>query len=77
MARGVAPRDDADHYVFGGSDLPRRRSAANDAPIQRFTSMATLAFWLAWLDDNAAARAWLDGPGMRNAVAGAGTWAAK
>ncbi len=69
--------DDADHYVFGGSDLPRRRSAANDAPIQRFTSMATLAFWLAWLDDNAAARAWLDGPGMRNAVAGAGTWAAK
>jgi predicted dienelactone hydrolase len=50
--------DGGDHMVFSGQ--PRRRGDASaDAFIHRQIRMATVAFWDAYLRDDAAAREWL------------------
>jgi len=62
---GLPPRDKflvvfdgGDHMVFSGQ--PRRRGDASaDAFIHRQIRMATVAFWDAYLRDDAAAREWL------------------
>ena len=58
--------DGADHMVFNGGSRPRgvgsngdRSSIENDAPYTRLTQATTTAFWLAYLDGDAAARQWL------------------
>lgn len=68
--------DGADHFVFGGAELPRRRTN-NDAVVQRNVRFTTHAFWKAWLDDDAQAKAMLTLASMRDALTGAGTWSAK
>jgi predicted dienelactone hydrolase len=67
----------ADHYVFSGGEVPRRRLSGHDADIQRMTKVATLRFWQAWLEGDAQAQAWLADPATRDLFAVNGTWSAK
>lgn len=67
----------ADHMVFNGN---RRRSVgASDPDLDRthvrVTQATTTAFWLAYLDDDAAAKRWL--AGARQFVGSAGEFRAK
>ncbi len=66
--------DGADHMVFNGGD---GAFATADPTTARYVDIATLAFWKAYLQDDASAKAFLRGGGMRAALGDAGTWAAK
>lgn len=57
--------DGADHAVFGGAD--RRRAKDWYPEVQARTSEAATAFFSAYLNGDADARAWLDGAGFINA----------
>jgi predicted dienelactone hydrolase len=62
----------AGHLVFdGGGKLP------GDAQIGRCVRVATLAFWKAHLEDDAAARRFLNAGVMARTLGSAGTWDAK
>ena len=68
--------DGADHMMFNGG-AGRFMMGAPDAATARYVRIATLAFWKAYLQDDAAARHFLRDGGMRAALSDAGTWAAK
>jgi pimeloyl-ACP methyl ester carboxylesterase len=57
-----------DHMDFGGHDL-RRKASPRDQKIQAGVKAVTLAFWDAWLKDDATARQWLAGNGARSILA--------
>ena len=67
----------ADHMVFNGEPEGRRWSDANHAIHAPLIERATLAFWKAYLGEDAAARAELAGGGMLHMVAENGEWFAK
>lgn len=48
-----------DHAIFGGRD--RRMGGAKDAEFQQLICLSSLAFWDAYLRDDAKAREWLTG----------------
>jgi predicted dienelactone hydrolase len=53
--------DGGDHMVFGGHTLGGRRpTTPRDVEIQADVKAATLAFWKAFLQSDASAKAWLD-----------------
>jgi len=64
---GPAPQyllvfDGGDHSVFGGRTRPGQDTPENYPAIQADVTAATTLFFEAWLNDNAEARAALDGP---------------
>lgn len=68
--------DGAQHSSFG--DSPRRGEAGRRHPRHHRAILAlTTAFWDAWLREDAAARAWLDGDGARSVLAEADRWQRK
>lgn len=58
-----------DHMVFSGRLADRQ----NDAEFQKLVRVASTAFWDSYLKTDTAAKAWLDGPGLKQT---AGTAAA-
>jgi predicted dienelactone hydrolase len=67
--------DGADHRAFaGGPPRPGGHGARPDAEVQRAVRAVTLAFWRATLQDDAAARAWLDADGPRALLGPADAW---
>lgn len=51
-----------DHMVFAGQR--RRGDGTHDAEFHRIIQESTTAFWDAWLKNDAAAKAWLEGEGF-------------
>lgn len=51
---------DGDHMVFGGHPITRRPEANRDRQIQAGVKASTLAFWKATLNDDSAAKKWLE-----------------
>lgn len=66
-----------DHMVFNGRRWRGQTEKSSDARHQALIKLGTLAFWDAYLMDNAEARAWLRDGGFAAAVAGDGTVAVK
>jgi hypothetical protein len=63
----LAVFEGGDHMVFGGHEL-RRAPTARDREIQAGVNALSLAFWNAYLKDDANARAWLEGAGAKAAL---------
>ena len=55
-----------DHMIFSGR--PRAVADPRDADFQALIVQGSLAFWDAWLRDDAAARKWLEGGGYAEAL---------
>ncbi len=51
---------DGDHMVFGGHAITRRPETNRDRQIQAGVKASTLAFWKATLNDDSAAKKWLE-----------------
>ena len=68
--------DKAQHSAFGDRPLPGDREARNPNHHRAILAVGT-AFWDAWLRDDAAARAWLDGSAVRSALAPGDQWQRK
>ena len=68
--------DGADHMVFNGGAADRVPARVKDG-VERAVRIATLAFWKAYLEDDADARRFLQGSGMRDTLGAAGSWDAK
>lgn len=51
--------DGADHMVLGGHAMGRRKDVHHDSVVQAKVKAVTLAFWQAHLNDDVAARKWL------------------
>jgi predicted dienelactone hydrolase len=66
----------ADHMVFNGGRAVLADDTNNSA-IAREVRLATLAFWKAYLQDDAGAKRFLQDGGMRAALGDAGTWDGK
>jgi predicted dienelactone hydrolase len=68
--------DGADHFAFsGGESVPGRASVRrSDAEVHRVVRAVGVAFWRATLQDDAPARAWLDGDGPRALLGPADAW---
>ncbi|HEY0945361.1 MAG TPA: hypothetical protein VGD81_08835 [Opitutaceae bacterium] len=64
-----------DHMVFSGQR--RRGDGTHDAEFHRLIQESTTAFWDAWLKNDAAAKAWLEGEGFAAARGEAGTFEQK
>jgi predicted dienelactone hydrolase len=54
--------DGADHMVLGGRAMGRRKSSDHDNSVAATLKAATLAFWMAHLNGDKAAREWLEAP---------------
>ena len=66
----LAVFDGGDHMVFGGHGLANRRpETPRDKKIQQDVMSGTLAFWNAYLNQDAASRLWLDEGGFRSTMA--------
>jgi predicted dienelactone hydrolase len=63
--KALAVLEGADHMIFNGQGV-RRKETARDSVIRKDVKALTLAFWEAYLDGNAAARAWLMRGGARS-----------
>lgn len=61
-----------DHMVFSGRE--RLRGGEKDRLFHRFICESSLAFWDAYLKQNAGAKAWLTGEGFTNALGTDGTF---
>jgi hypothetical protein len=68
--------DHAEHSAFTGRPLPGDREPRNPAHHRAILALST-AFWDAFLRDDAAARAWLDGNGPRTALEDDDRWQRK
>jgi hypothetical protein len=68
--------DKAEHSAFGDRPLPGDREARNPNHHRAILAVGT-AFWDAWLRNDAAARAWLDGGAARSVLAPADRWQRK
>ena len=68
--------DGAEHSAFGDGPLPGERGARNPNHHRAILAIST-AFWDAWLKDDAAARAWLDGGGPRSVLEAKDRWQRK
>jgi predicted dienelactone hydrolase len=68
--------DGADHFAFSGGESVSGRAAVRrpDAEVQRAVRAVGVAFWRATLQDDARARAWLDGDGPRVLLGPADAW---
>jgi len=64
---------DGDHMVFAGLE----RRAEKDAVFHELIQMSSTAFWQAYLQDEARAKAWLAGEGFREFLAEKGTFERK
>jgi hypothetical protein len=62
-----------DHMIFSGRGN-QLRPAGRDAEFQAHIKAASTAFWEAWLRDNADARAWLEGGGLKRSLGDAGVF---
>ena len=67
---------DAEHSAFGDRALPTDAAPRNPNHARAVLAIST-AFWDAWLREDAAARAWLDGPGPRSVLEPADAWQRK
>jgi predicted dienelactone hydrolase len=67
----------ADHMVFNGQPGLRREPSAEEAAQGDAVKAATLAFWDAYLKDDARAKTWLANGGFAKALGGAGEFSAK
>jgi predicted dienelactone hydrolase len=66
----------AEHSVFTDRALPGESGARNPNHHRAILGIST-AFWDAWLKDDRAARAWLDGSGPRSILEAADRWQRK
>lgn len=66
----------ARHSAFTDRDLPGDQGTRDPAHHRRILAIST-AFWDAWLREDAAARAWLDGPGPRTMLDARDGWQRK
>jgi hypothetical protein len=64
---------DAAHSAFGDRALAFERAPRNPNHHRAILATST-AFWDAWLDGDARARAWLDGDGPRGVLEPADRW---
>ena len=62
----------ADHMTYSGHLRPSR-NGRDDVRFQRLIALSSTAFWDAYLKDNAEAKAWLAGDGLRTLLGAAGT----
>jgi predicted dienelactone hydrolase len=67
---------DAEHSAFGDRPLPGDRQPRNPNHHRAILALST-AFWDAYLRGDAAARAWLQGPGPRSILAERDRWQVK
>ncbi|VTT96840.1 dienelactone hydrolase : Uncharacterized protein OS=Chthoniobacter flavus Ellin428 GN=CfE428DRAFT_1706 PE=4 SV=1: Abhydrolase_5 [Gemmataceae bacterium] len=68
--------DNAEHSAFTERALPGEREKRNPNHHKVILALST-AFWDAYLRDDAAARAWLDGDGPKSVLEKADTWQKK
>jgi hypothetical protein len=68
--------DGAEHSAFSDRALPTDVAPRNPAQTRAILAIST-AFWDAYLRDDAAARAWLDGDGVRAVLAPDDGWQRK
>jgi hypothetical protein len=68
--------DDAEHSAFTDRSLPGDRGPRNPAHHQAILAIST-AFWDAYLRQDSAARAWLDGSGPRTVLEPRDNWTMK
>jgi hypothetical protein len=68
--------DQAEHSAFSDTPLPGDRKSRNPNHHRAILALST-AFWDAYLKDDAAARAWLDGVGARSVLETADRWQRK
>jgi predicted dienelactone hydrolase len=68
--------DGAEHSAFSDRALPGDRAPRDPAHHRAILALST-AFWDAYLRDDEAARAWLDGAGPRSVLAPADVWQRK
>jgi predicted dienelactone hydrolase len=68
--------DGAEHSAFTDRALPGESGQRNPNHHQAILAIST-AFWDAWLKDDRAARAWLDGSGPRSVLEAADRWQRK
>ena len=68
--------DGAEHSAFTDRALPGDQAPRNPNHHRAMLAIST-AFWDAWLKDDAAARAWLDGSGPRSVLEPADRWQRK
>lgn len=68
--------DGAEHMAFGDRDLPMSKSKRNPNHHRVILALST-AFWDAWLREDAAARAWLDGSGPSTVLEEKDRWRTK
>jgi predicted dienelactone hydrolase len=68
--------NDAEHSAFSDRPLPGDRLPRNPQHTRAILAIST-AFWDAWLGDDPAARAWLDGTGARSVLVSADAWQRK
>jgi predicted dienelactone hydrolase len=68
--------DGAEHSAFGDRALPGDKEQRNPNHHRAILALST-AFWDAWLREDAAARAWLDGQGPRSVLEKQDRWQRK
>lgn len=68
--------DGAEHSAFGDAPLPGDREGRNPNHHRVILALST-AFWDAWLREDAAARAWLDGKGPSSVLEPRDRWQRK
>ena len=68
--------DGAEHSAFGERPLPGDKESRNPNHHRVILALST-AFWDAWLRNDAAAKAWLDGPGPRSLLEKQDRWQRK
>lgn len=68
--------DGAEHSAFGDRALPGESGQRNPNHHRAILALST-AFWDAWLQQDAAARAWLDGDGPRSVLETQDRWQRK
>jgi hypothetical protein len=66
---------DGDHMVFSGRG--GMRGAEKDALSQNYIRMSSVAFWDAYLNEDAKAKKWLAGDGFEHSLGSDGTFEKK